>query len=56
LFQALLEAVFKRMVERSGTCERTLKLQDPLITSSQTTCETRCNSISVFETGSPVCD
>jgi len=56
LFQALLKAVFKRMVKRSGTCERALKQQDSLIASSQTACETRCHGISVFEAGSPVRD
>ncbi len=44
------------MVERSRTRECTLELQNSLITSSQTGCETRGVSLGVFEAGSPVRD
>ncbi|CAB5283785.1 hypothetical protein IST461_05546 [Burkholderia multivorans] len=54
LFQALLEAVFKRMVERSRTCKCPLKQQDSLITPAQARGETGCIGMRPFEAGSPV--
>ncbi|CAG9262407.1 hypothetical protein PUN4_410117 [Paraburkholderia unamae] len=56
LFEALLETVLKRMMKCSGTREGALELQNSLVTSAQTACETRCVSLGVFETGSPVLD